>query len=95
MTREDIIKKYKKDRHITDDYILDEDEDYFVNELLKVSNACFEFKGVAEEFWQETPELKTIETGNGVSFWTDNSKENIEFKLVEGLEYTIKVYLNE
>ena len=36
MTKEQIIENYKKARHITDGYVLDEDEMYFVEELVKV-----------------------------------------------------------
>ena len=36
MTKEQIIENYKKARHITDEYVLDEDEMYFVEELVKV-----------------------------------------------------------
>jgi len=33
MTQEQIIADYKKARHITDEYVLDEDEMYFVEQI--------------------------------------------------------------
>ena len=36
MSLEKIVKKYKQARNITDDYKLDEDEMYFVNEILEL-----------------------------------------------------------
>jgi len=36
MTRKEIVAKYKKDRSIRDDYILDEDEDYLIDEIFKL-----------------------------------------------------------
>jgi hypothetical protein len=38
MTKEEIINNYKKDRNITDDYKLDEDENYFVDKLYEAIN---------------------------------------------------------
>jgi hypothetical protein len=49
---------------------------------------CYEFSGGAEEFWQETPDLITVEN-KGVKIWTDNDSE---FKLKEGVKYTVKIY---
>ena len=61
-----------------------------LNELLNLHSAmsCYEFEGEAEEFWQETPDLITVEN-NGVKIWTDNDSE---FKLKEGEKYTVKIY---
>jgi hypothetical protein len=38
MRKSEIIKKYKKDRHIQDNYILDEDEMYLIEEIQKALN---------------------------------------------------------
>ena len=42
MEREQIIADYKKARHITDDYILDEDEMYFVEHIYNLQNQISE-----------------------------------------------------
>ena len=34
MNRDDTIKKYKKDRSLRDDYQLDEDENYLIDEIV-------------------------------------------------------------
>ncbi len=40
--RGEVIAKYKKDRYIRDDYQLDEDEEYFVDQIVKLrSNVGF------------------------------------------------------
>lgn len=49
---------------------------------------CYELEGEAEEFWQETPDLITLER-NGVKIWTDNDSE---YKLKEGEKYSVKIY---
>ena len=38
MTKQEIINNYKKDRSITDDYKLDEDESYLIDKIYEAIN---------------------------------------------------------
>ena len=50
MTRRDVIKKYKQDRSIQSNYVLDEDENYLIDEIVKALKQVkkFNISGVSK-----------------------------------------------
>lgn len=95
-TREDITPSLYGDETLNDNRYASKLEKYIEyleqkandSEVIHSVMPCYELEGEAEEFWQETPDLITLEI-NGVKIWTDNDSE---YKLKEGEKYSVKIY---